>query len=85
MPSVIDICNLALARLGDNATLGLQPSFDSSLQTAFMLVFFSSIGLSANFAKLREGGMGLIVFLVVVVVAEPLEMAVMSGLRFQVA
>ena len=58
----------ALVSWALNATLGLQPSFDSSLQTAFMLVFFSSIGLSANFAKLREGGMGLIVFLVVVVV-----------------
>ncbi len=29
-----------------------------------MLIFFASIGLSANFSKLREGGMGLVVFLV---------------------
>ena len=28
-----------------------------------MLIFFSSIGLSANFSKLREGGIGLIIFL----------------------
>ncbi len=58
----------ALISWGLNVTTGVQPSFDTSLQTAFMLVFFSSIGLSANFAKLREGGMGLIVFLLVVVV-----------------
>lgn len=45
-----------------------RPSFDGSLQTAFMLVFFSSIGLSANFAKLRAGGMGLVVFLLIIVV-----------------
>ncbi|OLO13297.1 hypothetical protein BUV99_13745 [Corynebacterium diphtheriae] len=28
-----------------------------------MLIFFASIGLSANFAKLREGGIGLVIFL----------------------
>ena len=58
----------ALVSWGLNATTGVQPSFDTGLQTAFMLVFFSSIGLSANFAKLREGGIGLVVFLVLVVV-----------------
>lgn len=35
----------------------------SELQTSFMLIFFASIGLSANFAKLREGGIGLVIFL----------------------
>ena len=58
----------AVLTYGLNLTLGLRPSFDSSLQTAFMLVFFSSIGLSANFAKLRAGGMGLVVFLLVIIV-----------------
>lgn len=38
----------------------------SELQTSFMLIFFASIGLSANFAKLKEGGFPLIIFLVVV-------------------
>ena len=38
----------------------------SELQTSFMLVFFASIGLSANFAKLKEGGIGLVIFLVCV-------------------
>lgn len=49
-------------------TMGWSFKFESSLQSAFMLVFFSSIGLSANFAKLRQGGTGLIVFLLVIAV-----------------
>ncbi|MCE6235851.1 sodium/glutamate symporter [Acinetobacter pittii] len=40
--------------------------FSSELQTSFMLVFFASIGLSANFMKLREGGTALIIFLICV-------------------
>ena len=38
----------------------------SELQSSFMLIFFASIGLSANFAKLKEGGMGLVIFLIAV-------------------
>lgn len=44
-------------------TTGLTLGFESSLQDAFMLVFFASIGLSANLSKLREGGTALLVFL----------------------
>ncbi|AUM25698.1 MULTISPECIES: sodium/glutamate symporter [Acinetobacter calcoaceticus/baumannii complex] len=40
--------------------------FSSELQTSFMLVFFASIGLSANFMKLKEGGTALIIFLICV-------------------
>ncbi|OOF48237.1 sodium/glutamate symporter [Rodentibacter trehalosifermentans] len=40
-------------------------TFEKSLQTTMMLVFFSSIGLSANFARLIKGGKPLIVFLFV--------------------
>jgi glutamate:Na+ symporter, ESS family len=36
------------------------------LQTSFMLIFFASIGLSANFSKLKEGGFALVLFLIVV-------------------
>lgn len=39
--------------------------FDKNLQNTMMLVFFSSIGLSANFARLIKGGKPLIVFLMV--------------------
>lgn len=63
-----------------HATWGLSLAFDSSLQSAFMLVFFSSIGLSANFSKLREGGMGLALFLVVIAVFMLVQNAVGMGL-----
>ncbi|MBF0785811.1 sodium/glutamate symporter [Muribacter muris] len=45
---------------------GITFEFESSLQTAFMLVFFSSIGLAADFSRLKQGGMPLVIFLVVV-------------------
>ncbi|WP_413351186.1 sodium/glutamate symporter [Acinetobacter sp. A7.4] len=45
---------------------GFSISTSSELQTSFMLIFFASIGLSANFSKLREGGMGLVIFLIAV-------------------
>ncbi|MFX7681811.1 sodium/glutamate symporter [Acinetobacter baumannii] len=40
--------------------------FSSELQTSFMLVFFASIGLSANFMKLKGGGTALVIFLICV-------------------
>lgn len=36
------------------------------MQDTFMLMFFASIGLSANFAKLKEGGRPLVIFLVAI-------------------
>ncbi|MEG1769848.1 MAG: sodium/glutamate symporter, partial [Comamonas sp.] len=45
---------------------GYSFTFSSDLQTGFMLLFFSSIGLSANFAKLREGGSSLVLFLFII-------------------
>ena len=49
-----------------NAFFGLTFKFETQLQTAFMLMFFSSIGLSADFSRLRAGGKPLAVFLMVV-------------------
>ena len=40
--------------------------FDKGLQDTFMLIFFSSIGLSADFSRLKSGGVGLFIFLGVV-------------------
>ena len=60
--------------------LGLTLGFEGSLQSAFMLVFFSSIGLGANFAKLREGGLGLVVFLTVIVLFIVVQNSVGIGL-----
>ena len=45
---------------------GYSITTSAELQTSFMLIFFASIGLSANFAKLKEGGIGLVIFLVAV-------------------
>ena len=45
---------------------GFSISTSSELQTSFMLIFFASMGLSANFSKLKEGGMGLVIFLIAV-------------------
>lgn len=36
------------------------------MQDVFMLMFFASIGLSANFAKLKEGGRPLVIFLIAI-------------------
>ncbi len=49
-----------------NALFGITFKFQGQLQTAFMLMFFSSIGLSADFTRLKAGGKPLAVFLVVV-------------------
>lgn len=45
---------------------GMSFAFDKGLQTAFMLIFFSSIGLSADFSRLKAGGIGLVIFLALV-------------------
>ena len=45
---------------------GVSFAFDKGLQDSFMLIFFSSIGLSADFSRLKAGGVGLVLFLLVV-------------------
>lgn len=42
--------------------IGVSFIFDSDLQTAFMLMFFASIGLSADFKRLKVGGIPLVIF-----------------------
>ena len=49
-----------------HASTGVSFAFDKGLQDSFMLIFFSSIGLSADFSRLKAGGIGLVVFLLVV-------------------
>lgn len=53
----------AILSLLVHSFLGYSITFSSQLQTSFMLIFFASIGLSANFMKLKEGGIGLVLFL----------------------
>ncbi len=45
---------------------GMTFTFEKPLQDAFMLIFFSSIGLSADFSRLKQGGMPLVIFLIIV-------------------
>jgi ESS family glutamate:Na+ symporter len=49
-----------------NAALGLKFKFNTELQTTFMLMFFASIGLSADFTRLKEGGKPLVMLLAIV-------------------
>ena len=42
----------------------LAVTFDTSAKTPFLLVFFASIGLTADFALLRQGGVRLLRFLI---------------------
>lgn len=46
--------------------MGYSISINKPMQDTFMLMFFASIGLSANFAKLKEGGKPLVIFLIAI-------------------
>lgn len=54
----------------------ISATFDAAIQNALMLMFFSSIGLSASFAKLKKGGKALVLFLACVTVYVLLQNAV---------
>lgn len=45
---------------------GIQFQFEKSVQDTFMLIFFASIGLSADFSRLKQGGKPMVIFLIVV-------------------
>lgn len=49
-----------------NAFFEFSFTFEKALQTACMLMFFASIGLSADFSRLKAGGKPLLIFLFVV-------------------
>lgn len=61
-------------------TQGIVFSFETSLQQAFMMIFFASIGLSADFSRLKQGGMPLVIFLIIVSVYIVLQNLVGVGL-----
>lgn len=56
---------VALLCWGAYGFLGKEFLFHEGLQQGMMLIFFSSVGLNADFAQLIKGGKSLIVFLVV--------------------
>lgn len=45
-----------------HSTMGISLTFEGSLQNTMMLFFFTSIGLSAEFDKLKKGGKPLLIF-----------------------
>lgn len=45
-----------------NWTMGYSFNIQKELQTACMLMFFTSIGLSADFSRLKAGGKPLLIF-----------------------
>lgn len=45
---------------------GVSFKFEKPLQDAFMLIFFTSIGLSADFSRLKAGGFPLVIFTAIV-------------------
>lgn len=49
-----------------NAGFGISFNFHDDLRVACMLMFFASIGLCADFARLKSGGVPLVVFLAIV-------------------
>ncbi|WP_352336647.1 sodium/glutamate symporter [Psychrobacter sp. 16-MNA-CIBAN-0192] len=49
-----------------NLVWGFSFNFNQALQTATMLMFFASIGLSADFGRLKAGGSPLLIFTIVV-------------------
>ena len=55
---VFALAHLALRQAGN-----LEISFDSTLQTFFMVVFFCSVGFTACFRLLKKGGLQVLLFL----------------------
>lgn len=49
-----------------NAFFGYSFVFFKELQTACMLMFYASIGLSADFSRLKAGGLTLVIFTIIV-------------------
>lgn len=49
-----------------HAIYGVSFKFEKPLQDAFMLIFFTSIGLSADFSRLKAGGFPLVAFTAIV-------------------
>ncbi|MBH5328068.1 sodium/glutamate symporter [Eikenella sp. S3360] len=56
----------AAALLALYAVQGISFAFQKPLQDTFMLIFFTSVGLTADFSRLKAGGVPLVIFTVVV-------------------
>jgi ESS family glutamate:Na+ symporter len=62
--------------------LGLQFTFDDNLRVSFMLAFFATVGLAADFSLLKKGGKSLVLFLIVTSVMIALQNTIGTGLAF---
>ena len=62
------------------ATGLVELSFDETLKTVCMVIFFTSVGFQANIRILKSGGIGLVIFLVCVLVLIVGQNAVSLGL-----
>lgn len=70
----------ALVHLALYAAGVLTISFDGTLQTFFMTVFFTSVGFMASFKLLKKGGIQVVIFLVVAIVLVVLQDVLGTGL-----
>ncbi|WP_275450401.1 sodium/glutamate symporter, partial [Treponema pedis] len=70
----------ALISLICHAAKILDFEFDTTLQTYWMVMFFTSVGYNAGFSILREGGKKVFVFLGVAVVFAVLQNVVAQGI-----
>lgn len=60
--------------------MNIQINFNADIQKSLMLMFFTSVGLSASLIKLKEGGKGLILFMICVSIYVLVQNAVGMGL-----
>ncbi|EMB45476.1 sodium/glutamate symporter [Treponema denticola] len=69
----------ALISLALHVTKVLDFEFDTTLQTYWMVMFFTSVGYNAGFSILRDGGKKVFVFLAVAIVFAILQNVVAQG------
>ena len=60
----------------------LRLSFDTDLRSFFMMAFFTTVGLGADLAQLRQGGKNLLRLLILVVLFLMVQNAVGSGMAY---
>ena len=56
------LCSLAITAI--HGLFAIEITFDTSLRDLLLLTFFSTIGLSAKFSLLKEGGMTLVILMI---------------------
>lgn len=71
---------VAIVLLIVDKTAGYSFSFDTSLQSTLMIAFFSSIGLSSDFARLIKGGKPLVILTLAVTILIVIQNAVGMGM-----